>query len=714
MGAAPTPPQHRTGRSLDVAAVIALALLAVALIELGMFLFADHASFELGMQVTLLFALIPLAFVIHVVVGPGTGDQRRLLGPLVIFTIAFVLTLGPRALLLATGEPGRFFVLNSSTGSTAAAFIAPPAQRRERTLNTVRNPFVEASTRDWGTPVSNARGGFAAKIVRARADGFEGHSSAEADVRTGTDGSYVGVPIGNAFEAKAQVTPGHIVSGSIAVKSLQRLPRGRLDLEVIYYDAKQQYVSDRPLSGPGSRAGISDPAAGRWYQLFGTSRVPRRAGFGNLLVVVHGFKDDQRRTFRLDAAQLIANARSRSEFFTDVPPDVPGIWSHAARRALTVSILMLLAVFLGYMVPLGARMGRRVPDFALRGLEDRRTKRFVLALTAVSVLGYIAEMSTYGGYRGYLETFANNPTAALGKFYLHTLATLSTGAAVLLLAHRLAVGRRAQWRWLEVVVIPLGFGIALSYFLKAVIAIPLLTVLLYWYFLRRRAIVWLGAFIAGFAALTPFVYLVRGQGQVHLSDLLTSDYWSEFLANLQSRFYHFESLMLAMPFRGSGHPWQPAVDFFANTVPRALWHAKPLSTNARFTREYLQGGLHARSDIGVLSLPGELWLIGGWAAVLIGALGLGVLLRLVHALLIRRQRHTGTMLVAATLMTFLVFLNDGWGLASALTSVLIIGVGWLVPLRLISSGGNRVKPAGRSDLRSPARVLAAVRGVANR
>ncbi len=714
MGAAPTPQQHRTGRSLVVTAVIALGLLLVALIELGMLLFADHASFGLGLQVTLLFALIPLAFVIHVVVGLGPGDQRPLLGPLVIFALAFVLVLGPRALLLATGEPGRFFVLNSSTGRTAAAFIAPPAQRRERTLNTVRNPFVEASTRDWGTPVSNAGGGFAAKTVRARADGFEGHSSAEADVQTGTGGSYVGVPVGNAFEAKAQVSPGHIVSGSVAVKSLQRLPRGRLELEVIYYDAKQQYVSDRPLSSPRSRGRISDPAAGRWYQLFGTSRVPPRAAFGNLLVVAHGFKDNQRRTFRLDAAQLIVNARSRSEFFTHVPRDVPAIWNDAARRALTVSIIMLLAVFVGYLVPLGAWMARRVPDFALRGVEDRRTKRFVLAFTAVSVLGYIAEMSTYGGYRGYLETFANNPTAALGKFYLHTLATLSTGAAVLLLAHRLAVGRRTRWRWLEVVVIPLGFGIALSYFLKAVIAIPLLTVLLYWYFIRRRAIVWLGAFIAGFAALTPFVYLVRGQGQVHLSELLTSDYWREFLANLQSRFYHFESLMTAMPFRGSGHPWQPAVDFFANIVPRVFWHAKPLSSDARFTHEYLQGGLHARSDIGVLSLPGELWLIGGWAAVLITALGLGVLLRVVNALLIRRERHTGTVLVAATVMTVLVFLNDGWGLASALTSVLIIGVGWLVPLRRIPRERTRLKPAGRPDVRSSARVLAAVRGAANR
>jgi hypothetical protein len=660
-----------------------------------------------GLQVALLFSLLPLAFLIHLIVGSGAGAQRRLLGPLVFFALAFVVTLGPRALLLETGTPGRFFVLNPSTGRTAAVFIAPPAQRRERTFNTVRNPSVEASTRDWGTPVSNAAAGFAGTMVRAPRDGFEGHSSAEARMQTGRGASYLAVQVGFSFEAKAHVRPGHLVSGSLAVKTLEPLPRGRVELEVAYYGRKQQTIGDAVVSGPGSRPGLAHPTPGTWYQLFGTSRVPKRATFANLVFVVHGFKDHERRTFRLDAAQFIANARSRSEYFTALPrAETPAIWSDAAGRALSISIVMLLTVFLGYMLPLGARLTRRIPEFEIRGLGDRRTRRIVIALAVVGAVSYVVEMSTYGGYRAYLSTFANRPTADLGKFYVHTLATLATGAAVLLLAYRLTVRRSERWRLLEFVIIPLGLGMAVSYFLKAVIAIPLVTVLLFWYFLRRRAVVWLGVFVAGFAVLTPFVYLVRSQGHVRLGEILTSGYWSEFLSNLQSRFYHFESLMIATPFANSEHPWQPAVDFFSNIVPRVFWHAKPLAATTRFTQEYLMGGLHARSDIGVISLPGELWLVGGWVGVIVVGLLLGILVRAVHALLIRPERHAGTVLIAATVMTLLVFLNDGWGLASGLTSVLIIAVGWLIPLRLVSrarSPRRRLRAPGpqRSGERAP-------------
>jgi hypothetical protein len=653
-------------------------------------------------QVVVLLALPLLALAVHKSVDRSHREQRRLLSPLVLFTLAFVVALGPRAVLLASGDPGRFFVINGASGETVSAFVTPPQARHSKDFNAVRNPFVEATTRDWGPPASNARRGFRGRLIRAPSDGYEGLASAEVRVRTGTGGSYVAVPVGENLEAKASVRPGRLVAGSLAAKSLERLPRGPMELNVIYYDAKQRYIVDRPLSGRGSHAIVADPHPGRWYRLYGTDRVPRRAAFANLLFVVHGLKQRAVQAFRLDAALLMPNVSSRARYYTyGSGREKPGIWSHVAGRALAVSIAMLLAVFVGYLFPLGARLAGRMPQLQIPGMGDRRTRRVIVVFVGVGIAAYCLEMATYGGYWGYLASFSANPPGGNGKFYIRMLATLTTGSAVLLLTRRIWFGRSGPWPRVEVGIIVLGFGVAFSYWLKAVIAIPALTVLLFWYFTRRRAVIWLGVFAAVFALMTPFVYQVRSQAGIRLSDFTSSSYWSEFFTNLQSRFFHFESLMVVIPYAHRERPWQPLLDFFGDAIPRVLWHNKPLSVNARFTEQYLQGALHNRTDVGVISLPGELWLTGGWLSVVLVGIAIGVLLRLTQTIIASPARQPGTLLLAVTLLTTLVFANDGWGLASTAISVLVLAVGWLVPLRRVRrQADTRTVPVIR-DRRRP-------------
>lgn len=647
-----------------------------------LFFVAFPTALGVRAQVIVLLALPLLAVAVHKAVDRSDWERRRLLNPLVLFSLAFVVALGPRALVLVNGEPGRFFVINGSSGETVSVFIPPPQSRHEKRFNAVRNPFVEGTIRDWGVPVSNATRGFSGTLVRATSDGYEGSASAEARVRMGAGGSYVALPVGYDFEAKANVRPRGIVAGSIAAKLLEPMRHGSAELNVIYYDAQHRYVLDRPLSGPGSRATLADPRAGRWYRLYGTDRVPRRAAFANLAFVVHGLRPRQAQAFRLDAALLMPNATSRTRYYSfPRGRENTGIWSDVMGRALAVSIAMLLAVFIGYVFPIGARLARRVPLLDIPGMGDRRTRRMIIAFVGVGVVAYCVEMATYGGYGGYLAAFTEAPDAGLGKFYLRTLATLPTGAAVLLLVRRMWFAQGRTPRPYEIGIIVLGFAIAGSYWLKAVIAIPVLTGLLCWYFTRRRAMIWLALFTVSFAVLTPFVYQVRSEGGIRLGDLATGSYWSEFLTNLQSRFFHFESLMVVIPFAHHEPPWQPALDFFETAIPRAVWHDKPLSLNARFTEQYLQGGLHNRSDVGVISLPGEMWLSGGWLSVVLCGMGIGVLLRLTQTLIASPARQPGTMLVAMTLLTTLVFANDGWGLASTAISVLMLAVGWLLPLR---------------------------------
>jgi hypothetical protein len=654
---------------------------------LGMgFLIAFPTALGVRIQLAVLIALPLAAYWVHRRIDRGPPERRRVLSPLVFFALAFVVVLGSRAALLATGTPGRFFVIDGESGSTVSAFITPLQTRLDKRFNAVRNPFVEGTARDWSQPASNARRGFQGRLVRTTRDAFEGAAAAEVRGRAGRGGTYLAVAVGDAFEAKADVRRSRLVAGALAVKSLRALSDGRIDLNVIYYDAAQRYIVDRPLSGRSARAAVGRPRPGRWYRLYGTDVVPRRAAFANLLFVVHGLHDRSPYAFRMDAALLMPRATSRTTYFSYARrQEPPGIWSHVAGRALGVSIVMLLAVFLGYVFAVGARLARRVPALRIAGLGDRRSRRLMLGFAGVGTAAYALEMWTYGGYGGYLAAFTGDPTAGLGKFYIRMVATLTTGIAVALLARRAWLGRREPWRALEATLIVLGFAIALSYWLKAVIAIPALTVLLFWYFARRRGVLALGLFALGFALLTPFVYQVRSQGGIRLGDLTDGSYWSELLVNIQSRFFHFESLMVTIPFPDREPPWQPLVDFFGDAVPRALWTSKPLSANARFTHEYLQGGLHHSSDIGVISLPGELWLVGGWLGVLVAGMAIGVLLRFAQALVARPVSQPGTVLLGVTVLTALLFANDGWGLASTAISVLVLAVGWLLSLRRLGA-----------------------------
>jgi hypothetical protein len=126
--------------------------------------------------------------------------------------------------------------------------------------------------------------------------------------------------------------------------------------------------------------------------------------------------------------------------------------------------------------------------------------------------------------------------------------------------------------------------------------------------------------------------------------------------------------------------WNPIVDFFGTAVPRFLWEDKPVSAATRFTHEHLLHGLNTGTDIGVISLPGESWLIGGIAGIFLIGAGIGILLNLASELM-RGRDSEGTLLLAAGLTTYLVFLNDGWGIASATIEALIASIGWIIFLR---------------------------------
>jgi hypothetical protein len=358
--------------------------------------------------------------------------------------------------------------------------------------------------------------------------------------------------------------------------------------------------------------------------------------------------------------------------------DPLSVWRGAYGQALGIAVGLLLVILAGFMLPLAGGLSR-LPSLTILRPDHGSRRWLMLGLLAVGIAGYALEMRAYGGYGAYLGALGALGVEGLGKWYLHAAALIPSAMGVAVLVRWIVLGRVGRPSVLEAAVAAIGLGIACSYFLKAAVAIPALTILLAAYYHRgRTAAIWL--WVAGglFAVATPFIYLVRGEGRIDLSQLFEATYWNSFLDNLTSRFFHFESLMIAAPFGGSESVLQPVKDFAVTAVPRALWADKPLSPAARFTDEFLRPGLHTPTDIGVLSLPGELWLAGGVAGVLIFGLLIGVLLRTATALVAHGgSKATGTLLLGCALTVGLVMLNDGWGVASVLVVNLIAQMGWM-------------------------------------
>ena len=663
----PVPPRTRSWPSYAATPLLAAVGAAVALE-------GQHAGPWVLMAA--LAALVPVAAIVERRRMPV--GRRPLLAPLTFFVFAFVAILLVRAVPLAAGVDGRYFSLDDDLRVSSILASGPRlAPDGGPLFNTVRNPSFERGGSDWEPPTSDASGPerFSGTLSVQRGRGFSGSASGLLEIRTGSDAGYVALVGAAAGPGQYSLEPGDELFTSLVVRPESVLPRAaRIEVAVRFRDAQGRFLAD-------VSAAAAAPGAGAWQRIEGTVEAPARAASDDVVLLIRGLRDGRRYAFSVDDAMVTTAVRDGVSTVPYFDGDGSG-WQGAYTKALAIAVGVLLVILAGFVLPLGARAPRRMRLTIARPGEGPR-RRVMLGLLAVGIAGFALEMRSYGGYGAYLESLGALGVEGLGKWYLHAAALLPSAIGVAVLVRWIALGRPGRPSLLELAVSVIGLGIAFSYFLKTSVAIPLLTMLLAAYYFRgRRAAIWVWIAGAAFAVVTPFVYLVRGTGRIDPSKLFEHEYWSSFVANLTSRFFHFESLMISAPFAASEPVWQPLKDFVITPVPRVLWPDKPVSPAARFTEEFLRPGLHTPTDIGVLSLPGELWLAGGVAGVLIFGLVVGVLIRAATALVAESDAGTMGMLLAGCALTVgLLMLNDGWGMASVLIVNLIAQVGWVPFLR---------------------------------
>jgi hypothetical protein len=656
----PTPPGDRRNIFFWIAVGSAVGVVLVSTLA--------PTLLDPWIQIALLAVLAACAVALQWSTDRAAQRDRHLIGPLTLFVLAFILVTAPRAIELAAGGEGRYFQV--SGGQTRTIFDAR-LRRDEPERSMPAGAALEGAARRGGVPTSV---GGDVRTIHDQA--YLGDAAISVVARPDRDLRYLALQLPGPLGPTSAVADGEPVAGSVAVRPRSRLPNGTtVQLYVRFFDADGRFLRDRLLAG----VGVETLAQPGWHRLDGWATTHGRGQSAGLVVLVRPVSATRRSAILVDAPVVISGERSTEGFVG--PPGGRSSWADALSRGMAASLALLGAVLLGYVLGPKTTILRRLPELRLPSLGERGPRLLAVVLLGVGVAAYVAEMWTYGGYGGYLDSLAEIGVAGLGKWYLHALALLPTGIAVMVVARRIALREPTAWTATELIIVSVGALIALSYWLKTAIAIPLLTILLLALFNRRRAALWAGLLLGGLVAAAPFVYLVRLRGKIDPGPLFTSSYWSDFGSTLSSRFFHLESTMIAIPHGASEHPWQPVVDFFVGLVPRTFWEGKPLSASARFTHDHLLSHLYAGTDVGVISLPGELWLVGGAVGLVVGGILVGLGLRLAHTLIAARSNEAGTLLVAATLTTGLIFLIDGWGVASAVTVLLITAAGWLVFIR---------------------------------
>jgi hypothetical protein len=352
---------------------------------------------------------------------------------------------------------------------------------------------------------------------------------------------------------------------------------------------------------------------------------------------------------------------------------------HTIRLTLVVATVGMLAAAAGYIVPFGARLGRRVRIPRARLTESPPLLLTCLIFVAGSValaIGVAAKQSAFGGRSLTVPGLTGRASGLVGA----TSALVLVGLCLLTWRAVRSGARRDRALLLVAVAATVALGVGGKY--KEVAIIAIFSPLVMWHFSGGRAIRarWpILALVAVVFVIFPFVQLTRkAQLRVDSSNPVTlvralpaqaenyswlnsrPRYWHPWmvltdpLGLISKRLYGYESLGLAVRYTPSQIPFQDGATLKRlgeGLVPRILWPGKPhVGLGLWFSIYYwTYPGLPPVPQ--TVTHPGELWIDFGFYGVVIGLLLFGLWYRFVFNALRPRESPT-----AATLYT-IVFVS---------------------------------------------------------
>lgn len=260
---------------------------------------------------------------------------------------------------------GMFWYDSSTTkfrgkaGGTVADFSSPAVL-----VNGILDPDATSGTTSWFSRLDTFTGSPAITPTNITTDGAPVSTTQTAlnDVITSSGATVAQVTVatfnmsGTAAQIKstaAQCTAGQVISGSMWT-NIQAGSSGldattRLTLIFRFYDSSGNLLPtfDFPAGGTGSTGLLQTSAmtAGTWYRIFGTATAPANAAYVGLYVAINkngaastfltGVSSTV--TFRFDAAVLVADVGSTTNFITYFDGNFPGsYWKGTANLSQSV------------------------------------------------------------------------------------------------------------------------------------------------------------------------------------------------------------------------------------------------------------------------------------------------------------------------------------------------------------------------------------------
>jgi hypothetical protein len=191
--------------------------------------------------------------------------------------------------------------VGGGTPATLSVMIVGTLSSQGR-MNAVRNPSVETNTTDLNSFTSSLGGtGGSSAVTRMTTDAAPGAGTSCASwsvtTQTGGTGGYSmnifhqGTQPLATLQAQALggLATGHIAFARASFKVPTALPAGaNVELVIRCHDTNGNFINNIRVSGTGSSAIISDPAANTWHDLFGTITVPTNTVYAVVRIQING------------------------------------------------------------------------------------------------------------------------------------------------------------------------------------------------------------------------------------------------------------------------------------------------------------------------------------------------------------------------------------------------------------------------------------------
>lgn len=338
-------------------------------------------------------------------------------------------------------------------------------------------------------------------------------------------------------------------------------------------------------------------------------------------------------------------------------------------KVFSYSTIALLFLYLGYYSRLGNRWLNVLPRL---NFDWDRTKVVICLIIylVISEAALIVFTSKFGKWEG-ISSFGRSPSAIQGQDFSGGVAHINSFRHffwVIFYVSCIYCFSKKRLIWANIMLLFCllqTLSLFLHYGSKSIIVQAIMVYIITRHYFKKMVTMKMAVgIITGIFILSPFLWHVRSQGIYHwniLGDTYISAFKNpvEFLLPIMQRSYGFDSFALFIEAIDSGRGLElgaTMLELFYFFIPRVWWQEKPLNFTVTFVPKYADMDPHSCM---APTLVGELYVNFHLIGVVLGFLLLGVLMKLCHQYLIKRNQNKSGLVIYLPIAIYSPFISEG-------------------------------------------------------